>query len=1472
MGQLRKERLAQAEDSFETSDVFANALARDRLWKDAGALLTVIRADPVYSAARQPLMLTDAIAAKLNSLPRGPGGAREGFLAEAGEAIGDADALEQLIGSVLGEWARSDSGARASPFRDIGVMLPLRLETVFDDLGGSWTLSLRVVPDEVSIRRDKNLVTADEKEFLDEFWARSEVMSPAPGMGPWAWLEHPDGIAAWEQFSAKVTPQRASWLATAFEATLQGGAFAADVPADAVGKAKGGSVFGLPKELFVSMTDVDGNEIDLGSLKPNLPEDHFELPKGEADFDDNWLVSWKRAQEVGMGGVFNLAEGPDRIAALYVYGIGDDSPAELFSAHAASGSLGLVRLGAPTNTVRGAPAADLAGDPETWRKVAGQRLSKQRGAGIALLAEAICGDAKALPALPGPSRDLDDSRLIVAALWPALWGHYARDLLEGGDNAALLWRWCMEALHPEGPLLPVRIDSTPYGVLPITALRQWEPLGGDDLALIEEKIVAGLSQLMPRWIDAAERRGTIVGTDTAGLLDLLARPGVSSRYSYRSYAPARQQLFAYPSILPADFMLSAEKLWSAADEVTKHKMARIYLAQGHPQDLRLPLIGSDRLLPAEMSLRDMVEQLYEIGHEVRFADLFYREFMGGLVPKSLLVRLMIHSALLAKGWAAQERQGAVSPVLNPLAWTDPREETALEQLQSVFIHAPETGGQAEEMMQANRKAILELASHLTEHLEKAEDPLLPNETVMQLKLPPERHAQLERALRATLDTAGHRIDPFATGVAWRRLRAAVSSGKSVHRLGAYGWLDGPFDGKPGPTDAGRLHAPSHAQAMTSIVLRDKQITSRGETPPDSPNVWNVRLSSKGVRMALEMAEDMRLGFHIYEAIGRRVENVVGSKEKVRELRRLRPLRPHAPDRRDTCHGMNALDGLLDGHADLAGILGNDRKQKEDLLAIKSALETYADLLTAEGVHQVVTGQAQRGADAMDAASGFARPPEFDIVKTPPSGYRLDTSVLSVFVHQTPGPDASPFEFADASLANFVAARFSAGAWTWTVKDDENETAVTLAGLSLEPVAAALMREDFLIQAALSKARPAGGYAGVPKVEAPNAHRLSRLLTSAMGSGPALLSDVFNDPKKLDDRQAQVFKNNARDELAMRYKAVFDDLSDLVSKLSAGGADRQGRVALLRKSIEWGFTGPAGMSPTSLLCDVLFGGFDASEEQIRELLAAAHEALKGRLLDDRDRKAAQTPEALSVKLIENRDRRAGEPIEALARAIGALVYPGGRLSVTAKWPVADFKAAAKPEGAPDPALEDQWLAVTAAVRPPLARIEAMQLEARHLGHGLPFGVWSNFPGDPWRKKLVEQNAGLRKTGKLTDIRLDRLVTAFGDLDAFEADNMAVALIDQFSEAVPMMQRSTYAAFGFNAPASRPPQAILLAIPSRADRRLEPAEIQRILRETRDLLRVRAALPGEAFHPVLPTAWLEASSPLRVRLDTDSQFRR
>src|SRR5439155_7974 len=72
--------------------------------------------------------------------------------------------------------------------------------------------------------------------------------------------------------------------------------------------------------------------------------------------------------------------------------------------------------------------------------------------------------------------------------------------------------------------------------------------------------------------------------------------------------------------------------------------------------------------------------------------------------------------------------------------------------------------------------------------------------------------RLDAVLRATLDAASYRVDPWLTAIADRRLRW-LAGRDAKFKLGAYGWVDAPkpYTGppggasalRPGPTGTGR---------------------------------------------------------------------------------------------------------------------------------------------------------------------------------------------------------------------------------------------------------------------------------------------------------------------------------------------------------------------------------------------------------------------------------------------------------------------------------------------------------------------------------------------------------------------------------------------------------------------------------------------------------------------------------------------
>jgi hypothetical protein len=194
---------------------------------------------------------------------------------------------------------------------------------------------------------------------------------------------------------------------------------------------------------------------------------------------------------------------------------------------------------------------------------------------------------------------------------------------------------------------------------------------------------------------------------------------------------------------------------------------------------------------------------------------------------------------------------------------------------------------------------------------------------------------------------------------------------------------------------------------------------------------------------------------------------------------------------------------------------------------------------------------------------------------------------------------------------------------------------------------------------------------------------------------------------------------------------------------------------------------------------------------------------------------------------------------LAAEIAELAAPEGQLAVLSRidlsgWPTA-FTAA--------PQLDSAWLAVNAAVREPLARLEGEQLEGLLAGGEGPFVAWTNRPGDPWQVSVPASASGAKAATRLIAVYgVDGILpNAPGDPAALPT--IAAGLLDSWGETVPDVDQATTAAFGFNAPAARPPQAILLAVPPDESTPLTTDVLVNAVADARRLAHARMATPGD-----------------------------
>ena len=563
-------------------------------------------------------------------------------------------------------------------------------------------------------------------------------------------------------------------------------------------------------------------------------------------------------------------------------------------------------------------------------------------------------------------------------------------------------------------------------------------------------------------------------------------------------------------------------------------------------------------------------------------------------------------------------------------------------------------------------------------------------------------------LAAAIDCSNHRIDPWLVAPAQRRLDALQHSGTLQRRLGAYGWVDGPAPGQPGPTPAGLLHAPSPSAALAAAVLRDRAVS-------DSGSRWDLNITSRTARVADRLAEHVRIGAHLAEALGREVERIVKRTPAIEELRRRFPVRSEHAGKR-VCDGLRIL-------AQPTFPVRLDADQEAALQDLRDGLDAYGDLLVADAVHHLIEGRPEIAGAVMDAAAGLSRPPELSLLRTPREGRAVASSVVLALarVADTPLPAAdgdkavlSPAATLDPSVAAYLAAQAGAApAWDFEVSlSDETLPArpnhtVHLTDLGLGPADALALTRTRLEQLAVERAAELNGVdLGAPGVtgavvggSAGNRYEHAVSLVSLIGRNPAGARALSQDAS------AEHASEGIDASLLARYLAARTVGAALARRLRGqvallgpdgqiGGADPAALRRLVTACAAWGIA-PDPPAPSA---DPAGPPMPPEHRRLQKLAGTAPLALAA--LDER---LTAAPDAAAAGHL---------PRAEFLDAAAALISPTGQVAVTGTTPAGSLPALERADS-----LDTSWLTVAAAVRTPLARLEAHQLTAAApLRHG------------------------------------------------------------------------------------------------------------------------------------------------------------
>ncbi len=365
------------------------------------------------------------------------------------------------------------------------LLFPVRLETRFTPrrTGTGTDLLLRVYPDDIHIDTHEPGVTTEEERWGTQFWEQIAAVPPGPD-------QTERKRQAWQQLTERFGTTRAAWIAHALDPARTGPLLRRDdtwtrAPHTEVlpdrwvaigyrGEARPVTAWGklIPETLAVG-PDPSGTPFNDGTGLPPIDEGM------------RWMTDFDAAEAVGMGLRIALSDedaqaGFDRIVVLGTKASWDAVTtaarlAQLFDAHHFTGSLAFIGQNVPTNN-----SAEASSGYRSTGRDAEDTLEIELGAPLVQPGSDgdVTANALGLPsALFAHVRGADGpEQRQAAAMNAAILSLCDSALLRqiiGATGADFLREHFTRFVRARGPFPALRIDTQPYGLLPVAALDRW---------------------------------------------------------------------------------------------------------------------------------------------------------------------------------------------------------------------------------------------------------------------------------------------------------------------------------------------------------------------------------------------------------------------------------------------------------------------------------------------------------------------------------------------------------------------------------------------------------------------------------------------------------------------------------------------------------------------------------------------------------------------------------------------------------------------------------------------------------------------------------------------------------------------------------------------------------------------------------------------------------------------------------------
>jgi len=1239
---------------------------------------------------------------------------------------------------------------------------------------------------------------------------------------------------------------------------------------------------------------------------PEPPADGSAAP---LDAGMRWMVDFDEAERIGMGLRMSLpaATANAGIDVLVVFGVSATLGAQasglalaaLVDAHHYTDGCALVRPGTPTNNSENEPSGVDTDDPlrarsfdDEWQHF-GEPLTAQSNGTVLAAALGLGGEAAALTLgslTHATATDALDAQQMATALWTPTWGYYLANGI-GFESTSLTpddIDWAREHwiahVRAHGPLPALRAGKQPYGILPATILADWSAPAGSEAQFARDLWLRQLLVLLrdrlwqPRLPDVP-RVGRSTDTD-ADLAAVLRGDGRASAYRVRHLLGAQylQQLHLF---LGDDL---ASKGWNAQhDSLTAAVLANLGFAwrpriAGGAWDERVraltaPLVQAPGDGPAATALAPNYIAALLAAPPVPLSETDPPP--APALPAVLLHVLLRHAlqfeyfGAAARLVSAQPSAPSLAALLRDVELVNLGVSVATTWRMLLGRPSPATGGRAPAQFLT---ALSAFDGAALAPLGRFRDALAHLAT---LDVP-----TLERLLVGTLDAASHRLDTWITSFASKRLAALRAQQPTGLRVGGYGWVEnlkpapaatplptpvgetGPVFALPG--DAGFMHAPSIAQAQTAALLRNAHLTHARD---DAPSLFAVDLSSRRVRLAAQLLDGVRQGQPLGALLGYRFERALherGLDDTVDDFRALAPLvastAPPSAEAAESVAADNVVDGLK-----LHALYAARPNPPPALFTrcgavldeLDEAIDALADALVAETAHQAVRGNVARtGATLQAIAAGDRPPPELEVARTPRSGIAATHRVLVLLADKVPVARGWP----SAALSPRALAEPRLDAWVSRLLGPANAVRLTVERLVGSTIIAThtLHLADIGVRPldVIALAAPQSGGA-TPQLDAMvlDAAR-TKFGAEAAGETLRVIARATTDWKPADRSladlrelatRARQLLGNARavDARDVRALQAAGDSGIEAAEFEARATQAGAALTAAAKALATQLANPVAAAATlrhSLAALATFGiGTAAPFADASTLPTLALVVLR----EAQQRVAAfQALPATSGADAAQRARGAAERLRAVFGA-GFVALPRFTAANGAELQAALGASAATQGG--DALAVLPWFARAQRVRDAVSRMSASLQAAEASGAGerlslavaqLPFTAGTRWIGLP---ETAAQPLAAGRLGLV--VQLPAAVSAL--------QPMAGLMIDEWVEIVPARSETTGIAFQHDAPDSRAPQAILLAVPPVIGAPWTGWSLHRLLLETLDAAKLRAvdaeALDNAALNP-------------------------